>query len=568
MSPKRLLKVFTSLRLTVVLLAFGIILIFVGTLAQADEGLYTAQARYFKQWLVIGFTMFGKKIPMILPGGYLLGTLLLLNLIAAHIARFQFTVKKIGIHLAHGGIILLLVGQLATDIFSRETQMRFSQGETKSYSESPMDYELAFVTSSDATRDEEVLLPEKLLANGGEIKTAQMPFAVRVKQFWKNSEPSFRAPMMQNGPPLTTNGIANSFDFRSVHESKKMDEKNVPTALVEIVGPKGSLGEWIVSGWAGDETMREALANSFAGQMGSAMGQKITARLQEPQSIEVNGKKYTFTLRPKREYTPFSLTLLEAKHAVYRGTEIPKDFRSRVRLENPQTGENREVEIFMNSPLRYAGLTFYQYQMAAGEMAREAGRLPSSTLQVVHNPGWLTPYIGCALVGAGLVIQFLMHLVGFLGKRKRPGAVASGAVGAVPASAASASRLGMKTWLPVVLTGLMAAWFLGTLRPTPDHGFAYNAFGELPIVFNGRHQPLDSLARNSLLQIREKQTLNTEPWKSWNKKPKIIPAIEWLATVMMRPDVADQWPVFRIDNPDLISLLKLPGKDEAPQQDG
>ena len=76
---------------------------------------------------------------------------------------------------------------------------------------------------------------------------------------------------------------------------------------------------------------------------------------------------------------------------------------------------------------------------------------------------------------------------------------------------------------------------------------------------------MDSLARNSLLEIREKQTLNTEPWKGWNENPKIISATEWLANVMMNPAVADDWPVFRVDNPDLISLLKLPDKDAAKQ---
>jgi hypothetical protein len=89
-----------------------------------------------------------------------------------------------------------------------------------------------------------------------------------------------------------------------------------------------------------------------------------------------------------------------------------------VRLQNPQTGENREVEIYMNAPLRYAGLTFYQYQMDAGEAAAQAGRAPSSVLQVVRNPAWLTPYLGCALVAAGLVTQFMFHLVGFISKRK------------------------------------------------------------------------------------------------------------------------------------------------------
>jgi hypothetical protein len=51
-------------------------------------------------------------------------------------------------------------------------------------------------------------------------------------------------------------------------------------------------------------------------------------------------------------------------------------------------------------------------------VAQQAGRTPSSVLQVVHNPSWLTPYIGCAMVGAGLLIQFLMHLTGFVSRRR------------------------------------------------------------------------------------------------------------------------------------------------------
>jgi ABC-type transport system involved in cytochrome c biogenesis permease subunit len=126
----------------------------------------------------------------------------------------------------------------------------------------------------------------------------------------------------------------------------------------------------------------------------------------------------------------------------------------------------------------------------------------------------------------------------------------------------------MKKRLPLIITGVMAAWFLSTMRPPKDNDFAFTEFGRLPLVFNGRHQPLDSLARNSLLQLREKQTANLEPWKDWNEKPRIIPAIEWLANVMMNPAVADAWPVFRVDNPELIALLKLPEKDKAVQSDG
>jgi ABC-type transport system involved in cytochrome c biogenesis permease subunit len=123
-------------------------------------------------------------------------------------------------------------------------------------------------------------------------------------------------------------------------------------------------------------------------------------------------------------------------------------------------------------------------------------------------------------------------------------------------------------WLPQILTAIAAVWFLCTLTSPTDTTFAFNAFGELPVVFNGRLKPMDSLARNSLLEIREKQTLNTEPWKGWNEDPKMISANEWLINVMMNPTVADVWPVFRVDNPDLITLLKLPEANAAQRQDG
>jgi len=39
-------------------------------------------------------------------------------------------------------------------------------------------------------------------------------------------------------------------------------------------------------------------------------------------------------------------------------------------------------------------------------------------LQVVRNPGWLTPYLGCIVVSLGLIIQFVQHLVGLCGDRQ------------------------------------------------------------------------------------------------------------------------------------------------------
>ncbi len=413
----RVWKFFTSLRLTVTLLALGILLIFVGTVAQADEGLYVAQERYFKQWYVFGVSFLGHKVPMPLPGGYLIGTLLLCNLTAAFIKRYQWTVGKIGIHLTHVGVILLLVGQLATDMFSRETHLRAREGETKSYSESSTDYELAFVTDVDAGTSEVVAIPQTLLASGGEVRHEKLPFTVRVKELWPNSDPSFRAPMESNAPPLTTNGVAVAFDFTPLKTTHDMNSKNVPTATLEFIGPGGSLGTWVASGWAGDETMSESLWRHYHRQMGPQLAATIRGRLTQDQSVAVDGRRFTFALRPARVYTPFSFTLLKATHDVYPGTDTPKDFRSRVRLRNAARGEDREVEIYMNNPLRYAGLTFFQSGMIDRGLI-DQGETPWTVLQVVRNPGWITPYAGCVIVAAGLIIQFMFHLTRFLKRRK------------------------------------------------------------------------------------------------------------------------------------------------------
>jgi hypothetical protein len=117
-------------------------------------------------------------------------------------------------------------------------------------------------------------------------------------------------------------------------------------------------------------------------------------------------------LRPARYYKPFSLQLVDFSHDRYMGTDIPKNFSSRVRLLRSDTKEDREVLIYMNNPLRYGGETFYQ----SGFDERDER---VTILQVVRNPGWLTPYFSCALVGIGLCVQFTMHLTAFVRKRKQ-----------------------------------------------------------------------------------------------------------------------------------------------------
>ncbi|MEQ1861574.1 MAG: cytochrome c biogenesis protein ResB [Chthoniobacteraceae bacterium] len=414
-------KIFTSLRLTVILLGFCVVLVFLGTLAQIDEGLYGALARWFRSYFVLRRAGDPLYVPPIFPGGYLLGILLLVNLTAAHIKRFKFTWRQAGINLTHTGIILLLLGQLITDQFAQESILSFREGETRHFSEATQQWELAFVHPLDERQEQVVAIPEALLRDGAELRDPKLPFTIRVRTWWINSEPAFRAPMQQTDPPISENGIAKDWDFHAIPETKKMDERNNPTAILELAGAKGEvLGTWVVSAWASDAMMIQGVRNAYARTVGADSAQTIADKLGAPQELEAGGVKWRMTLRAARFYKPFSVTLLKTTHDTYPGSEIPKDFRSRIRIDNPDTGEKREVEVYMNSPLRYEGLTFYQSTMGRDDV-KDVGR---SGLQVVKNPGWLTPYAGCIVVAIGMLWQFFYHLTGFIQKRRLTAATA------------------------------------------------------------------------------------------------------------------------------------------------
>lgn len=377
----------SSLRLTVVLLGSGVAVVFFGTLGQTSDGLYVAQERYFRSWFAY-WAPHGSAFPVVpLPGGYLLGTMLVINLIVAHFTRFKWTWSKSGIFMTHIGIILLLLGQLATDMLARESIMSFREGDTRNYSESSMDFELALLRSAGSNAlDQVVAIPASRLKPGAELRHESLPFAIRVKEAYENARIRLRAPVMDsNRPPAATQGVGARIVIDVQPPTRTMDARNVPAAVIELSGPS-SLGTWAISGEL------------------------------KPQTVTVEGTEWRLEYRPVRLYKPFALTLLKTTHETYPGTEIPKNFQSRVRLRNTESHEDREVDIYMNSPLRYGGYTFFQYQMGKEQLA-DGGR-GTSALQVVRNPSWITPYLGCILVGLGLLVQFLLHLTKFIARRK------------------------------------------------------------------------------------------------------------------------------------------------------
>lgn len=392
-SIKPIVKFFTSLKLTVVLLTFSLLLTFFGTLAQVQDGLYEVQKEYFQSFFVIHEQPISQKedgnlvsVHFPLPGGYLIGTMLLINLIAGFIARFKFTVSKCGIYISHLGLILLLLGQLATEAYQEESNIRFEEGEKRNYSQSYREFELAFTQPGSSSSKEKVtVIPEKFLykskSKNKSISSSLLPFEIKISNLFTNSTIN----------QLAADKLRDDFQgagkrFEAIGKSKvaTMDEVNIPACELELI----------------DKSDQKSIAKFL-----------VTPELF-PQSFKIGETPYKIHLRFERFYKPFHLHLVDFRHDKFTGTQTPRNFSSLVQLENNDSKENRPVNIKMNSPLRYGNETYYQ-----ASFDKVNPRI--TVLQCVSNPSSLLPYISCSLMSLGLTIQFLFHLTKFVGKQMK-----------------------------------------------------------------------------------------------------------------------------------------------------
>ncbi len=112
----------------------------------------------------------------------------------------------------------------------------------------------------------------------------------------------------------------------------------------------------------------------------------------------------------------------------------------------------------------------------------------------------------------------------------------------------------MKRFLPLLILLLSAGWLASSLRaPSNSGALDLAAFGRLPVLVNGRLKPLDTVARTSLLVLQGRQRVS-DPASSG---PLVATPTAWLADVLFHPARADTYPTFRIDSPDLLSLMGI-----------
>jgi hypothetical protein len=401
--PLRALKALASLKLTVVLFVLSIILVFCGTLAQIDKGIWTVVHEYFRSFMVwiplyiffprewkgagglLGWVL-GWKFPY--PGGWLLGSLLLVNLLAAHLTRFKVSWKRSGILLTHAGLIAMMLGELITGLFAVESRMSIPTGLSSNFIENNDAVELAVLSPTEDRTDDVAVVPAGLLRKGGVIHHDDLPFDIEVRKYMPNSAQPV-------APEKGADTPADQGDGRFYVTEERPEGTGV------------------------DPEQREDMASAYVTFKDKASGKPLGTYLVSTwlyrlsthpyQQVKANNKTYDVALRYRREYQPYTVHLYKFTHAKYDGTDVPKDFASTVQLTDPSRDQDFQVVIRMNEPLRYEGETFYQI----GFLPDDSG----TTLQVVRNPGWLMPYVSCVMVGLGLAIHFGMSLVRFLVKR-------------------------------------------------------------------------------------------------------------------------------------------------------
>ena len=195
-----------SLKLTVVLLTLSMLLVLFGTLAQINGGMWEMMNHYFRSWLVwCEFDLIGQAFKydkgtldriygMPLPGGRLLGVFLFVNLISAHVIRWKFNKKRIGIILIHLSIVLLLMGELIVSFAQTEGMMAIPEGSQASIYRDRRYVELMVVevNEGDHANEKMVLIPHNRLLKSSkrEITSGEtgLPFDIFMNAMYPNAD--------------------------------------------------------------------------------------------------------------------------------------------------------------------------------------------------------------------------------------------------------------------------------------------------------------------------------------------------------------------------------------------
>lgn len=335
-------------------LPYLMILIFIGTIAQKYMGLYDAQKMFFSS-----FVFYWNMIPF--PGGYSVLGILTLNMICKFIFLSPWTKPKLGINITHFSIIVFFIGGFITALTIKEGYIAIGEGQNN--------YEIADyhkrVLSLENDKDH-IAIPFYDLMDRKSIDK-NIPFTLTIINSCRNT--AIRPRDIEN-PNTNRKGAAAMVDLTCAKPFIE-NERNIAGATYIISNAKNH----------------------------DHNGIYIVFETRETYDV-IDG--YTIKLDREKRPLPFSVTLNRFQRDVYPGTNMPKNYESRVTIHDGDI--QWPAIISMNEPLRYGGYTFYQ----ASTLIDQDGQ-PISVLSVVTNKGWIFPYISGVLMALGLIVHLMIR---------------------------------------------------------------------------------------------------------------------------------------------------------------
>jgi hypothetical protein len=359
--------------LTLGCLVLLLLLIFFGTLYQADHGLYEAQKLFFGY----GFVMLGGIVPV--PAASLVLWILSVQLILTMIFVMPLTWKKFGLWIVHTGLLLLLVGGFITQTMAVESQLTLAEGEVGHYTTAYHEWELAIWRARGDT-NEVLAYEDKYLRTGATLDLAPYAARLTVQEYFPNAEAFTDRVTGGASPYLNTAGIA----YLEARKPEKEVAENAPGLIVSIN--------------EGGQKERKALF----------YGLEI-----KPLALKLGGQRVFAQLRRKHYPLPFALKLTSFVRTLHPGTDMAKSYESYADLQDGLS--SRSVRIWMNNPLRYAGYTLFQASFSQDEKGSQ-----QSTFASVTNPGRTLPYISSITVFVGMLLHFLIRFSGYVRRTSMP----------------------------------------------------------------------------------------------------------------------------------------------------
>ncbi len=477
-------------------------------------------------------------------------TIAALILLAGCVMVFK---RKGGIVLLHFGICLLMANELYVTMTNVEQRMQVFEGETVSRTVDQRSTELMVLKVTEDGKHDVVMIPRDELLKDQVISRDDLPFDIECVEYHPNCELiRNRGLNLEN---TADSGIGTVYLSREIPVVAGVDpdEFDMAAAYVRLIDKKSNenIGIYLASQLAGlNETYDE---------------------------IEVDGTTYYMTLRFRHHYKPYSITLEDVAREDYLGTEMAKSYSSEFVLNDHEKNISSKQRIWMNNPLRYGNETFYQ----SGHDKTDDGR-EYTVMQIVKNAGWMIPYVACMIVIIGLFAQFGSTLLKFLDKAQQKSLagkngslnVSEKQVKSEPQSKdvvavnAGSSRLGKRIALGLVVLITLFVGYLAMRTPNAKivkDGMRLDLLGQLPVVYDGRVQPLDSLARNTLRKLANREVIGYPGAKSkmFGMRKDVEPAIRWLADIVFKAEGYDRVQFLRIED---LSVAGTFGAPQKPQR--